>query len=183
MGLFIAKLMDSFAGTKERRMLMLGLDGAGKTTMLYKLKLGEVVHTMPTIGFNCEGVTYKNVSFQAWDIGGQDKLRRLWRYYFEGTDAIVWIVDSVDRDRMEEAREELAKLMGEDQLRDSKLLVFANKQDAAGAMTPAQIADALDLHKLRRDWYIQAASALTGDGVHEGLDWLVTAMNKSDAAR
>lgn len=181
-GLMIARLMDKFSGVKERRMLMLGLDAAGKTTLLYKLKLGEVVHTMPTIGFNCESVSYKNVSFQAWDIGGQDKLRRLWRYYYEGTDAVVWIVDSVDRDRMEEAREELAKLMEEDQLRDAKLLVYANKQDVNGALTPAEIADALDLHKMRgREWYIQASSAMSGDGIHEGLDWLVTAMNKSEA--
>mmetsp|Transcript_21973 Transcript_21973/g.77054 ORF Transcript_21973/g.77054 Transcript_21973/m.77054 type:complete len:182 (-) Transcript_21973:643-1188(-) len=179
MGMAIARLFDAWSGTKEKRMLLLGLDAAGKTTLLYNLKLGEVVHTMPTIGFNCEAVSYKNVNFTAWDIGGQDKLRRLWRYYYEATDALVWIVDSADEERLEEAREELHKLMAEDQLRDAKLLVFANKQDMPHAMTPAQVADRLKLHDLRgRDWFIQAASATRGDGIHEGLDWLATALNK-----
>jgi ADP-ribosylation factor protein 1 len=57
---------------------MLGLDGAGKTTITYKLKLGEIVQTTPTIGFNFETVSYKNIKFNIWDIAGQDRIRQLW---------------------------------------------------------------------------------------------------------
>merc|ERR550532_3924194 len=114
---------------KEIRILMVGLDAAGKTTILYKLKLGEVVTTIPTVGFNVETVEYKNLSFTVWDVGGQDKIRPLWRYYYQGTNGLIYVVDSNDRDRIEDAREELTKMLQEDEMRDAVLLVFANKQD------------------------------------------------------
>merc|ERR1719178_667237 len=94
---------------QEMRILMVGLDAAGKTTILYKLKLGEVVTTIPTIGFNVETVEYKNIKFTVWDVGGQDKIRKLWRNYSQGTEGIIFVIDSSDRDRIEDAREELMK--------------------------------------------------------------------------
>jgi len=155
------------------RILMVGLDAAGKTTILYKLKLGEVVATMPTIGFNVETVEYKNISFTVWDVGGQDKIRRLWRHYYQGTNGLIFVVDSNDRDRAEDVREELAKMLNEDEMRDAVLLVFANKQDLPNAMPAAEVTDKLGLHTVRnRQWFIQSACATTGDGLYEGLDWL-----------
>merc|ERR1712113_303602 len=157
----------------EMRILMVGLDAAGKTTILYKLKLGEVVTTIPTIGFNVETVEYRSLSFTVWDVGGQDKIRPLWRYYYQGTNGLIYVVDSNDRDRIEDAREELAKMLQEDEMRDAVLLVFANKQDLPNAMTAAEVTDKLGLHDLRnRQWFIQSAGATTGDGLYEGLDWL-----------
>jgi len=85
MGGAFAKLFSGLFGKKEMRILMVGLDAAGKTTILYKLKLGEVVTTIPTIGFNVETVEYKNISFTVWDVGGQDKIRPLWRHYYQNT--------------------------------------------------------------------------------------------------
>ncbi|OWK14744.1 hypothetical protein Celaphus_00001414, partial [Cervus elaphus hippelaphus] len=85
MGNVFEKLFKSLFGKKEMRILMVGLDAAGKTTILYKLKLGEIVTTIPTIGFNVETVEYKNISFTVWDVGGQDKIRPLWRHYFQNT--------------------------------------------------------------------------------------------------
>lgn len=85
MGGQFSKMMGKIFGSKEMRLLMLGLDAAGKTTILYKLKLGQDVTTIPTVGFNVETVTYKNVKFNVWDVGGQDKIRPLWRHYFSGT--------------------------------------------------------------------------------------------------
>ena len=105
MGLSFSKLFANLFGNKEMRILMVGLDAAGKTTILYKLKLGEIVTTIPTIGFNVETVEYKNISFTVWDVGGQDKIRPLWRYYFQNTQGIIFVVDSNDRDRIAEARE------------------------------------------------------------------------------
>merc|ERR1719352_745973 len=125
---------------------MVGLDAAGKTTILYKLKLGEVVTTIPTIGFNVETVEYKNINFTVWDIGGQDKIRKLWRYYYQGTQGLIFVIDSNDRDRIEDAREELAQMLNEDEMRDAVLLVFANKQDLPNSMTAAEVSEKLNLH-------------------------------------
>jgi ADP-ribosylation factor protein 1 len=173
MGMLFSKLWTRMLGTKEMRILMVGLDAAGKTTILYKLKLGEVVTTIPTIGFNVETVEYKNISFTVWDVGGQDKIRPLWRHYYQGTQGLIFVVDSNDRDRVEDAREELDKMLNEDEMRDAVVLVFANKQDLPNAMPAAEVTDKLGLSSMRnRQWFIQSACATTGDGLYEGLDWL-----------
>jgi len=179
MGLSVSKLLSGLFGKKEMRILMVGLDAAGKTTILYKLKLGEIVTTIPTIGFNVETVEYKNISFTVWDVGGQDKIRPLWRHYFQNTQGIIFVIDSNDRERVSEAREELQRMLNEDELRDALLLVFANKQDLPNAQNAAEITDKLGLHSLRqRTWYIQATCATSGDGLYEGLEWLSTNLKK-----
>jgi len=173
MGLSLSKLFARLFGKKEMRILMVGLDAAGKTTILYKLKLGEIVTTIPTIGFNVETVEYKNINFTVWDVGGQDKIRPLWRHYFQNTQGLIFVVDSNDRERIGEAHDELHKMLNEDELREAVLLVFANKQDLPNAMSVAEVTDKLGLHSLRyRKWYIQATCATSGDGLYEGLDWL-----------
>ena len=173
MGTSFGKIWSRFFGKKEMRILMVGLDAAGKTTILYKLKLGEVVTTIPTIGFNVETVEYKNISFTVWDVGGQDKIRLLWRHYYQNTQGIIFVVDSNDRERVDDAKEELHRMLGEDELKDAVLLVMANKQDLPGAMTTPDITDKLGLHTIRgRQWYIQATGATTGDGLYGGLVWL-----------
>jgi len=179
MGLTISNIFNRLFGKKQMRILMVGLDAAGKTTILYKLKLGEIVTTIPTIGFNVETVEYKNISFTVWDVGGQDKIRPLWRHYFQNTQGLIFVVDSNDRERAQEANEELHKMLQEDELRDAVLLVFANKQDLPNAMTAAEITDKLGLNQLRsRVWYIQGTCATQGQGLYEGLDWLSTELSK-----
>lgn len=150
-----------------------GLDAAGKTTILYKLKLGEIVTTIPTIGFNVETVEYKNICFTVWDVGGQDKIRPLWRHYFQNTQGLIFVVDSNDRERVAEAEKELANMvtnfisykviilknnsfiflfalkLQEDELRDATLLIFANKQDLPHAMTTSELTDKLNLNQLK----------------------------------
>ncbi|KAL0543095.1 hypothetical protein IC582_018182 [Cucumis melo] len=173
MGVAISRLVRMLFAKKEMRILMVGLDAAGKTTILYKLKLGEIVTTIPTIGFNVETVEYKNVSFTVWDVGGQDKIRPLWRHYFQNTQGLIFVVDSNDKERISEARDELHRMLSEHELVDATVLVFANKQDLPNAMTVAEITDKLGLHSLRnRRWYIQATCATSGQGLYEGLDWL-----------
>jgi ADP-ribosylation factor protein 1 len=260
-------LSSLFFYSKRGTHTQVGLDAAGKTTILYKLKLGEIVTTIPTIGtfsvfllrvftngffsprffvfyyfalklgssgrtrnrkssrplvffdferpkttknreegvasqkknlvllsrvqynnsprsyrttendtgFNVETVEYKNISFTVWDVGGQDKIRPLWRHYFQNTQGLIFVVDSNDRDRISEARDELHRMLNEDELRDAVLLVFANKQDLPNAMTAAEITDKLGLHSLRqRHWFIQSTCATSGEGLYEGLDWLST---------
>nr|XP_040047175.1 ADP-ribosylation factor 2a [Gasterosteus aculeatus aculeatus] len=175
----LSSALKGLFGKKEMRILMVGLDAAGKTTILYKLKLGEIVTTIPTIGFNVETVTYKNISFTVWDVGGQDKIRPLWRHYFQNTEGIIFVVDSNDRERVGEAKEELMRMLAEDELNQAALLVLANKQDLPNAMDAAEVTDKLGLQTLRkRDWYIQATCATGGDGLYEGLDWLSSKLKK-----
>lgn len=181
MGLTFSQLFDKFFGKKELRILMVGLDAAGKTTILYKLKLGEVVTTIPTIGFNVETVEYKKISFTVWDVGGQDKIRPLWRHYYQNTHGLIFVVDSNDRDRIEDAKEELHRMLNEEELRDAVVLVFANKQDLPNAMTVAEITDKLGLQSMRhRQWFVQSTCATTGDGLYEGLDWLSRTLNSKN---
>jgi ADP-ribosylation factor 1/2 len=135
--------------------------------------------TIPTIGFNVETVTYKNLSFTVWDIGGQDKIRPLWRHYYTNTDAVIFVVDSRDRDRIHTACDELHRILQDPELSESALLVYANKQDLPDAMNPAELADKLGLHGMRqRPWYIQGTSALSGSGLYEGMEWLATTLQK-----
>ena len=186
MGLAFSKLWAKLFGKSEMRILMVGLDAAGKTTILYKLKLGEVVTTIPTIGFNVETVEYKNISFTVWDVGGQDKIRPLWRHYYQNTQGIIFVVDSNDRDRIDDsqgsdnsAKDELQRMLAEDELRDAVLLVFANKQDLPNAMKVQEITEKLGLNQLRnRQWFIQGTCATNGDGLYEGLDWLSNTLSK-----
>ncbi|GFQ70064.1 ADP-ribosylation factor 4 [Trichonephila clavipes] len=180
MGLTISSIFNRLFGKKQVRILMVGLDAAGKTTILYKLKLGEIVTTIPTIGFNVETVEYKNICFTVWDVGGQDKIRPLWRHYFQNTQGLIFVVDSNDKDRISEAQDELSKMLKEDELSDAVLLIFANKQDLPNAMSAGELTERLGLNALRnRRWYIQATCATQGDGLYEGLDWLCNELAKS----
>lgn len=130
--------------------------------------------TKLAIGFNVETVQYKNIKFQVWDLGGQTSIRPYWRCYYANTDAVIYVVDSVDRDRVSTAKEELMAMLEEDELKDASLLVFANKQDMAGAMTAAEVSDALGLSTLmNRQWSIYKTSAVKGEGLTDGLDWYV----------
>jgi len=158
---------------KEQRIVMLGLDNAGKTTILYKLKMGEVVQTTPTIGFNVETVTRKNISFSVWDVGGQDQIRGLWRHYFLNTQAVVFVVDSNDTTRLKEARDELWKVLESPELTGAVILVFANKQDLPNACPADEVATSLELSKIEgHPWACQAICATSGEGLDEGFDWL-----------
>ena len=125
----IKSIFSDLWKNKEARILLLGLDAAGKTTILYKIKLDENVTTIPTIGFNVETVQYKKVNFTMWDVGGQDRIRPLWRHYYQNADAVIYAIDSNDRERIGEAKDELFKMMSDDHLRNATLLVLANKQD------------------------------------------------------
>ena len=124
-------------------------------------------------GFNVEKVQYKNVMFTVWDVGGQEKLRPLWRHYFNNTDGLIFVVDSLDRDRIDRAREEFTSIINDPFMRNSAILIFANKQDMKNCLSAAEIAERMGLSELRgRRWHVQSAVATQGLGLYEGLDWL-----------
>uniref|UniRef100_A0A3B5R5N4 ADP-ribosylation factor-like protein 14 n=1 Tax=Xiphophorus maculatus TaxID=8083 RepID=A0A3B5R5N4_XIPMA len=150
MGAIISQIFSMFTSKFPVRILMVGLDGAGKTTLLYKLKLGNVVTTIPTIGFNVETVEHSNISFTVWDIGYHHMLRPLWRHYYGNTQGFIYVVDSSDSERIKEATETLLMQLEEDELRDVPVLVFANKQDLPRAMSVDDITEALSLSGVRQ---------------------------------
>eukprot|EP00047_Mylnosiga_fluctuans_P003022 m.227050 g.227050 ORF g.227050 m.227050 type:complete len:202 (-) comp11522_c0_seq1:77-682(-) len=174
------RLFTRWFGAREVRILLLGLDAAGKTTILYQLKLGEIVTTIPTIGFNVETVEAKGLHMVVWDVGGRNKIRPLYRHYYQNTDGIIFAVDANDHDRVEDAREQLAELLAEDQLRNIPLLVLANKQDLPTATDPDALADALGLGKITgRPVHIQGCCAFNKGGLLQGLEWLSAAISTS----
>eukprot|EP00919_Chromeraceae_sp_WS-2016_P000639 GHVR01001614.1.p1 GENE.GHVR01001614.1~~GHVR01001614.1.p1 ORF type:complete len:181 (+),score=31.79 GHVR01001614.1:66-608(+) len=178
MGSFFSSVFERLFGQKEVRILIIGLDNAGKTTILYRMQVDEVVQAVPTIGFNVETVQFKNIKFQVWDLGGQTSIRPYWRCYYPNTDAVVYVVDSADKARVEDSKTELHLMLDEEELKNSTLLIFANKQDLPGAMTAAEVSDHLSLTEIRnRQWAIFNSSAIKGTGIQEGLEWLVNAVS------
>ncbi|CAF1029117.1 unnamed protein product [Rotaria sordida] len=166
----------------ELRILLLGLDNAGKTTLLKVLASEDISQITPTQGFNIKSVQSTGFKLNVWDIGGQRKIRPYWRNYFENTDVLIYVIDSSDRKRFDETNQELSELLEEEKLHDVPLLVFANKQDLLNAAKASDITDGLSLHQIRdRPWQIQGCSAYTKEGVKEGLEWIsktVTTKNK-----
>ncbi|XP_053723065.1 uncharacterized protein LOC128760097 [Synchiropus splendidus] len=172
MGTVLSFLLSRLTAKTPVRILMVGLDAAGKTTLLYRLKLAEVVTTIPTLGFNVETVEYKNISFTVWDVGGQTIIRPLWRHYYTNTQGLIFVVDSNDRERIKEAAEELHQLLDEHELKNVAVLVFANKQDLPMAMSSSDVTEALGLSRVSQPWLVQSSCAVSGSGLAEGLDWL-----------
>ncbi|KAK4405784.1 ADP-ribosylation factor-like protein 5 [Sesamum angolense] len=193
MGALLSKMWFMMFPATEYKIVVVGLDNAGKTTTLYKLHLGEVVTTHPTVGSNVEELVYKNIRFESyrdlddstddplqqlecqnlvWDLGGQIGSGHHGTYY-RGTHAVIVVIDSTDRARISIIKDEIFKLLPHEDLQSAVVLIFANKQDLKDAMTPAEITDALSLHSIKNhDWHIQACCALTGEGLYDGLGWI-----------
>ena len=154
----------------ELRVLVLGLDNSGKTTALKQLANEDPTHITPTQGFNIKTVETAGFKLNVWDIGGQKQIRPYWKNYFKNTDAIIYMVDSADRRRTDEAAEELESLLEEDELDGVDLLVFANKQDLLNALSAAELMKELDLDQIHDRWvHVQSCSAKTGEGLEEGM--------------
>lgn len=162
---------------QEIRILILGLDNAGKTTVMKKIS-GQSIHEIsPTVGFNIQSLEFNGYMLNMWDVGGQKSIRTYWRNYFESTDGIIWVVDSVDRWRLEECKKQLREVLGQEKLAGSSLLILANKQDLGGALSFEEIEKYLDLNNSDisgRHWTIIGCSAFTGDGLINGFEWIVS---------
>nr|AEJ38209.1 ADP-ribosylation factor-like protein 2 [Laodelphax striatellus] len=159
---------------KEIRILMLGLDNAGKTTILKRFN-GEPIDTIsPTLGFNIKTLEHRGYKLNVWDVGGQKSLRSYWRNYFESTDGLIWVVDGADKRRLHDCGDELHKLLQEERLAGATLLVFANKQDLPGALSAEEIRDVLNLDSIKtHHWIIIKSSAVTSENLLTGVDWLI----------
>ena len=179
---------------REIRVLVVGLDNAGKTTVVKKINGEDISKISPTLGFNISSLHLNAYRLNVWDVGGQKTLRTFWRNYFEKTDALVWVVDSTDVARLQDCKNELDAILKEEKLVDASLLVLANKQDVEGAMSGRDIAEALGLVSIgssnsvsvsssevlsgmtsnssKRRWRVQKCSATTGDGILDGFEFI-----------
>jgi len=168
------------SGSSELRILLLGLDNAGKTTILKSLSKEDPTNIMPTQGFNIKSLQQGKVQLNVWDIGGQKSIRPYWTNYFENTDCLVYVIDSCDEERIEESGVELNKLLEDEKLEGVPVLIFANKQDVENSLQAKTIAESLNLDVMRdRTWQIQACSAKTGEGVEAGIEWAIQKAQKS----
>ena len=170
------KLSKKFKKQKVR-ILLLGLDNAGKTTILNQLHLGDAKTTVPTVGFNVEEVQYKNLTFDVWDVGGQDRLRPLWRHYYRGVCGIIFVIDSADQQRFDIAKGELHQLMREVELQNASLCILANKQDVQDAMTHEEVAQIMETDEIETLNVVLPTVARTGEGLDEALDWIAENVN------
>ena len=174
MGFILSKIIEFFTRSRNNfKIVILGMQNAGKTTILYRLSLGQVVKTTPTIGSNVEELVYENVKFQAWDLGGQESNRSLWDVYYMNTDGVIYVIDSQDENNYEESKAQFHKILKNSTLKNATILIYANKQDLQGAKSINDIIRDYELDKIKNhSWQIQPCSALRGEGLIEGLKWL-----------
>eukprot|EP00232_Nephroselmis_pyriformis_P008579 CAMPEP_0182882912 /NCGR_PEP_ID=MMETSP0034_2-20130328/18074_1 /TAXON_ID=156128 /ORGANISM="Nephroselmis pyriformis, Strain CCMP717" /LENGTH=188 /DNA_ID=CAMNT_0025016031 /DNA_START=100 /DNA_END=662 /DNA_ORIENTATION=+ len=170
-------------GLKKRKasLLVVGLDNSGKTTVVDNLNAQRQDEIAPTLGFQLDRYALEGVKLTVMDMSGQRKYHKLWEGYYADADAVAFVVDSADKRRVEEARTCIEGVLSHADLQGKPLLVLANKKDLVMAMTAPEVAGELGLD--RRDWagrsyQIQACSAKTGEGVRDGLAWLVGQLKK-----
>jgi len=168
---------NSSGKKKKRKILILGLDDAGKTTTIYRLKQNTIVNTISTIGFNVEKIEYNSLTLIVWDLSGQRAKRPLWTYYSADVDGIVFVVDSADEKRLtgtDGAKYELETFLSDIKAQDMPLLVLANKQDKKEAIASQEVEQRLKLSELNRTYKIFGCSAVSGEdtGIEKGISWL-----------
>ena len=173
MGFIFSKILDFFSRSRNNfKIIILGIQNAGKTTILYRLSIGQLIKTTPTIGSNVEEISYNNVKFQAWDLGGQESSRSIWSVYYVNTDAIIYVIDTHD-ETYNESKAQFYKLLENETLKNAVILIYANKQDLPGARNISDIIQIYELDTIKDHiWHIQPCSATTGEGLITGMKWL-----------
>ncbi|NXF39071.1 ARL5A protein, partial [Nyctibius bracteatus] len=170
MGILFTRIWRLF-NHQEHKVIIVGLDNAGKTTILYQFSMNEVVHTSPTIGSNVEEIVVNNTRFLMWDIGGQESLRSSWNTYYTNTEVRILFLGICGL----RAAAQFVLVLEIPDLKKAGLLIFANKQDVKECMTVAEISQFLKLTSIKdHQWHIQACCALTGEGLCQGLEWMMS---------
>ncbi len=189
MGNWITNVWDRLFGEKrEFKLCIVGLDAAGKTTILNRMRFDEVMATAPTIGVNTEDIQVRNVNIKVFDLAGQEKMRNVWKYYYSSIEGVIFVLDSTRVDRIHEARDELLNLLANEEAKYIPCLIFANKQDLPKAVTSAEMVEMLGIadyvnKKPVSIVRVQEASALQDQGLLEGFEWMVDKIISMDHAR
>uniref|UniRef100_A0A7S2ZXC9 Uncharacterized protein n=2 Tax=Rhodosorus marinus TaxID=101924 RepID=A0A7S2ZXC9_9RHOD len=183
MGCISSRISRSDGNVKS--LLMIGLDGAGSTTILYRLVLNKCIDTIPTLGVNQESLSFGGIDYDIWDMGGLDKMRPLWKQYSRATDAYIFVLDAADQERAILAADELESFFDDIDLKSHEipgdpLLVYANKKDLPDAMTTSEIENMLKLPELPVSNYkIVPCCGKTGENLREGLEWLTDELKQT----
>ncbi|XP_055905974.1 ADP-ribosylation factor 4-like [Eupeodes corollae] len=180
MGVSFSSVIYYLWPKKQRRIIMFGLNGAGKTTILYRLKLNELIHTIPSIGFNVETINVKNFRYSIWDFPGSggDSIRRKFNHYLQGADALVFVVDSSDEDKMKDAEMALTDTLWCDEFENVPILLLANKQDLPKAFSPEEVLEQMKMDTRKHKYIVQGTSAYSGIGLSEGMEHLNNMLSK-----
>lgn len=180
MGGIVSSIFSWFSTKKDAKILILGLDGAGKTTILYQLSLGKFIHQLaPTVAFNIEQVEVGNLTLHVWDLGGQLQLRPYWRLYYKNNNGIVFVVDSSDKERMDVCKKELDTLLSEEELKGVPIVILANKKDLPEHLEAEEISEKLELSKIKdRSWTIFSVSAFDDTEIKTAFQWLSETIDK-----
>jgi len=170
-----SKGFQKLSEAKDSRVLMVGLKGAGKTSLLQKMA-SRAAAVASTVGFDVEAIQFGGMNITAWDIGSQNKkIRSLWRHHFDGVQGFVFVLDSCDDRCMDLAKTELEKILKDKNTIDAPVLILANKQDLHGAASADEVSQRFGLH--HRKCMVQPTCAIDGSGITQGLDWLAAEMD------
>ncbi|CDW85096.1 adp-ribosylation factor [Stylonychia lemnae] len=178
MGNWFTNVWDRlFNEKREFKLVIIGLDAAGKTTILNKMRFDEYINSAPTIGVNTEDIQVKNINIKVFDLAGQEKMRNVWKYYYSSIEGIIFVLDSGDTQRIMEAKDEIQNLLTNDEAKQVPILIFANKQDLPNAIRGPEMTDMLGLveyvNKKTPTVKVQESSAVQDRGLLEGFEWIV----------
>ena len=179
MGFEFSKSVIELLAEKNLKILLVGLDNTGKTTILHQLNIGKIITIMPTIGFVIEELNYKGLSFTSWNLCGADRIRELWKKYYKNINVLMFVIDSNDKERFDDSVDELEFMLKQEELKNCAILIIANKQDLSGALTPEEITIKLKERLKGRQSLVQGTVAKTGQGLKEGLEWILSILEKN----
>ncbi|GMS82079.1 hypothetical protein PENTCL1PPCAC_4254, partial [Pristionchus entomophagus] len=175
MGSVLTRLRNPFTTTKKRvQVLMSGLDGSGKTSIVHRIKWGTFVNPgSANVSYYMEEITHNNITFLLYDLGASDKIRQRWISIFKDAEALIYVIDCTDDGRIEDAKYELHQHLRDPNMKGVQLLVLVSKRDLPNEMTNEMVIEQLDLTSIEdRDWHIESTSCKTGEGLFEGLAWI-----------
>lgn len=170
---FLRITYDKWFGNRDTKIIMFGLSSSGKTTIVYKLKLGDFLKTEQFL--NCqtiESVEYKKLIMHIITVGDCSYNHRICKFLFHNVDGLIFVIDSSSNWNINDAREFLFKFIKEDDLKNSKLLIYSNKRDINKSLDAKELEKVLELNKITQEWKIQDCCAINGDGLLEGINWI-----------